>query len=216
MRKTRTARKIVKLGPPVVALAMVTSALLPTSARADWFDAKERKARFECSAGNPAEGVRLLAELWVATGDATWLYNQGRCYEQNGQNNLAATRFREYLRKAENLPAMDAEAINLRIKELERQASGRTAPAPTVINLVQPAAPHPIDPAAAKPIVADRSAELFSPSQPPPPAQAPVYKRWWFWTGIGVVVAGGVVTALVISHSAAKSPGCDPGVPCVP
>ncbi|MDX2023021.1 MAG: hypothetical protein SF187_22495 [Deltaproteobacteria bacterium] len=31
----------------------------------------------------------------------------------------------------------------------------------------------------------------------PPPA--PVYKRWYFWAGVGAVVAAGVVTAVVLS-----------------
>jgi hypothetical protein len=36
----------------------------------------------------------------------------------------------------------------------------------------------------------------------------PITKRWWFWTGIGAVVAAGVVTAIVLSsgHSAVIPP----------
>jgi len=42
--------------------------------------------------------------------------------------------------------------------------------------------------------------QLDKPSQPPPvvvvrpqPSDAPIYKQWWFWTGVVVVgVAGGV------------------------
>lgn len=33
---------------------------------------------------------------------------------------------------------------------------------------------------------------------PPPPPPAPVYKRWWFWTAVGGVVAGAVVTGAVL------------------
>ena len=122
-----------------IATALVVATLVAAPARAaDKLEAKERKARVECAAGDYAEGVRLLAELWVATGDATFLYNQGRCYEQSGQNDLAVSRFREYLRKAPALPAEDVEAVNRRIDELQRQAASRAAPAPTVINLVSP------------------------------------------------------------------------------
>jgi len=49
-------------------------------------------------------------------------------------------------------------------------------------------------------------------SQPlPPPAQhsTPVYKKWWFWTLIGVVVAGTVVAVAVASSGAVK-PDCPP------
>jgi hypothetical protein len=31
-----------------------------------------------------------------------------------------------------------------------------------------------------------------------------VYKRWWFWTGLGAVVAAGVVTAVVLSSGSSK------------
>ena len=200
----------------MMTLVVISLATKPASA-ADRLDAKERKARVECAAGNFTEGVRLLAELWVETEDATHLYNQGRCYEQSGQNDLAISRFREYLRKAKKLPAKDIEMVNRRIDGLQLQANNRAAPAPTVITLVQPAAPQPTSvPVAAAPVATDRSAELVSAPQPAPPDEAPVYARWWFWTGIGAVVAGGVVTAVLLSHSGTKSPACDPGVPCVP
>ena len=66
------------------AVSLVLACLHPAVA-GDRVDARERKARVECAAGNYQEGVRILAELWVATNDATFIYNQGRCYEQNGQ-----------------------------------------------------------------------------------------------------------------------------------
>ena len=208
MRKTKTTMVPRSL---VAALVAVSLGAAPAWA-SDKIDAKERKARVECAAGNYAEGVRLLAELWVTTGDANWLYNQGRCYEQSGQNDLAASRFREYLRKAPSLPAEHVEAVNRRIDELQRQASNRAAPAPTVINLVSPAPPPAQTPTPAQGI--DRSAELVTAPQPAPVSDSPVYARWWFWTGIGAVVVGGVVTAVLLSHSS-KSPSCDAGVPCV-
>ncbi len=51
--------------------------------------------------------------------------------------------------------------------------------------------------------------------QAPPAEQeveSPVYTRWWFWTAIGAVVAGGVVTAVVLTRG--KSSMCDANVPC--
>ncbi len=35
---------------------------------------------------------------------------------------------------------------------------------------------------------------------PAPEAERPVYKKWWFWTGVGAVVAGGVATAIIIGN----------------
>jgi hypothetical protein len=40
----------------------------------------------------------------------------------------------------------------------------------------------------------------------------PVYARWWFWTAIGTVVAGGVVAAIVLSRGHASP--CDQSATC--
>lgn len=194
-------------------LVMLAGLCASGAAWADRIDAKEKKARIECASGNYAEGVRLLAELWVATGDANWLYNQGRCYEQNGQNDLAASRFREYLRKGEKLSAEEVEAVNRRIAELDRQTAGRSAVAPPVINLVQPPpVAASLENTGASP---DRAVELTSAPPPAPPASSPFYVRWWFWTGVGAVVAGGVVAAILLADSPKGSPACEAGAPCV-
>jgi hypothetical protein len=208
-------------------VALVATLMGSTPALADGrFEAKDRKAHVECAAGNYAEGVRLLAELWVATKDTAHLYNQGRCYEMNGQNDLAVSRFREYLRKATKLRSGEFEAVNRHIDELQGQASNRAAPTPTVITLVQQPAAVPVQPPVGPPVqspvpappalAVDRSASLVSSPQPSPVSDSPIYARWWFWTGVGAVVAGGVVTAVLLSsHFGQKSPACDQGVPCV-
>jgi hypothetical protein len=210
-----------------MAVAFVVATLVAAPARAaDKIEAKERKAHVECAAGNYVEGVRLLAELWVATEDTAYLYNQGRCYEMNGQNDLAVSRFREYLRKATKLRSREVETVNRHIDELQGQANSRAAPAPTVITLVQqpaaasvqpPVGPSIQPPVATAPALAvDRSANLVSSPQPSAVSDSPVYARWWFWTGVGAVVVGGVVAAVLLgSHFGQKSPGCDQGVPCV-
>ncbi|HVZ75559.1 MAG TPA: hypothetical protein VHJ20_24465, partial [Polyangia bacterium] len=41
-----------------------------------------------------------------------------------------------------------------------------------------------------------------------PPANegdSPVYTKWWFWTAVGVVVVGGVVTAVALSSGGSSS-----------
>jgi hypothetical protein len=205
----------------ILIVAMLGIAVAGPASAGDYIDAKERKARIECAAGNYQEGIRMLAQLWVATEDPTFIYNQGRCYEQNGQYELAAGRFREYLRKATRLPAADISAINRHIDELQGQASVRSAPAPTVIKLVQTgSAGQPAPPAAPppppQPPVSVRSVELVSPPAAPSESPPRFYTRWWLWTGVGAVVAGGVVTALLLMHSGSKSPACDQGVPCAP
>jgi hypothetical protein len=50
--------------------------------------------------------VRLLADLFAQTEDMNYVFNQGRCFQQNGRPADAVARFREYLRRAGD----DAEA----------------------------------------------------------------------------------------------------------
>lgn len=43
-------------------------------------------------------------------------------------------------------------------------------------------------------------------------AETPVYKKWWFWTGIGLVVAGGVATGIALTTEKSPHKGTiDPG-----
>jgi PEGA domain len=43
----------------------------------------------------------------------------------------------------------------------------------------------------------------------------PVYKRWWFWTLVGVAAVGAGAGAYLITHRGTTMPGCDPGVQCL-
>ena len=48
-------------------------------------DPRVGEAKTACVAGDVPKGVRLLAELYTASGDPIWIFNQGRCYQQNDQ-----------------------------------------------------------------------------------------------------------------------------------
>jgi hypothetical protein len=187
-------------------------------------ESKERAAKKACLVGDVEKGVEILADLYVDTNDPVYLYNQGRCFEQNGKNDQAVLRFKEYLRKAKKLPKTETDAVLQKIDELQGTAGQREAqPAP--VPAAQPAA-APAPAAPAPPAVPPSAAVAATPdplgiqqSAPPPEPQEspPVYKRWWFWTGIGAVVVGGVVTGVLLSKkSAPKSPACDGLGTCVP
>ena len=67
------------------------------------------------------------------------------------------------------------------------------------------AAPPP-DPTAGGPVLVARPDTTGSAGE-----SHPLYKRWWFWTAIGVVVAGGVAAALLIPGPTTRPP-CPLGV----
>jgi hypothetical protein len=62
-------------------------------------DAKERAAKKACMTGDPTKGVEILADLYIDTNEPTYIFNQGRCLEQNHKCEDAIERFREYQRK---------------------------------------------------------------------------------------------------------------------
>jgi hypothetical protein len=64
---------------------------------------------------------------------------------------------------------------------------------------VEPVPAAPNDAATASPTLVTATA--------PQPAATPVYKRWWFWTGVGAVVVGGAVTAFFLTRPKTVTPG---------
>ena len=100
--------------------AALAIAVLPALARAQQ-DPRETEAKKACLANRPDRGIELLAELYAETNDATYIYNQGRCYQQNGRSADAVIRFREYLRKAAGITAGEKVEVERSIAELEEQ-----------------------------------------------------------------------------------------------
>jgi hypothetical protein len=92
---------------------------------ADSEDPRASKALTACTAGQVPTGVALLAELYTETRDPAFIFNQGRCYQQNGQLDPAAERFREYLRVGKNEPAADRARAEGFIKEIEARMERR-------------------------------------------------------------------------------------------
>ncbi len=79
-----------------VAFVLVALATVPAFAASK--QAQERTARKACLGGDYNRGVNILADLFVSTKDPTYIFNQGRCFEQNHRYEDAISRFEEYLR----------------------------------------------------------------------------------------------------------------------
>jgi hypothetical protein len=103
--------------------------LVPLQARAE-DESREVKAKRACAAGRVEEGVELLAGLYAETGDVNYVYNQGRCYQQNGRVDQALNRFREYLRRATGASTSERAEVQGFIDELERQRAATAATSP--------------------------------------------------------------------------------------
>jgi tetratricopeptide (TPR) repeat protein len=157
---------------------------------------------------------------YLAKPDPAFLFNIGLCHHKLGQNREALDFFHQYLKKA---PADDPnrQQVETRIREIEAEMSSVTElppvgqPAATTAPMTAPAP----DPAPASAPSAKSESAAPSPLLPPrpesasaagtdltaePPAQRtaapqPLYGRWWFWTGIAVVVASGVTATILLS-----------------
>lgn len=161
--------------------------------------AQERAARKACLNGDYAKGVDILSDLFVDTKDPNYIFNQGRCLEQNRRYEDAIGRFDEYLRAApEQLKPEDKAAAEKHRADCKEKLAEERGTSPT-----QPA-PQPSPPAAAPSLVP--TPEPPSPSVVVEPAsqQAPAHGRWSglatagiITGGVGVLaVAGGVIMNL--------------------
>jgi hypothetical protein len=68
-------------------------------------DEREKVAKKACITGDVDKGIDILADLYVESGEINFVFNQGRCFQQNHRWQEAIDRFSEFLRKARNLSA---------------------------------------------------------------------------------------------------------------
>ena len=165
-------------------LAVVSLGLLASQpALAGSNTALDKQARKACLSGDYVKGVSILAELFVDTGDVNYLYNQGRCYEQNVRYVEAAERFREYLRKATKLAAKERSETEQHIADCEAAIAKARPPEPTPPSrTLEPTSPPPRPPLTPEPPVV-----RATPTAPAPPWQ---HTAKWVATGAAVAFLG--------------------------
>ena len=132
--------------------------------------AREREAKKACLSGDYVKGVSILADLYLDTNDPIYLFNQGRCYEQNIRYSEAAERFREHLRKSPKLSDSDRADVEKHIADCVAAAKSQgtpAAPSPTPA----PAQPQPAGAGSAG--VSARSAVAAPAVAPQPATPAP-------------------------------------------
>jgi tetratricopeptide (TPR) repeat protein len=132
------------------------------------------------------------------------LYDLGQAYRKLGNNELSLHSYQQFLtRSTEGRDAEYRESATTQIHQLEaliaEQRKVKTAPPDGVTNpepekIVKPPAeppPPPVEkpaPVVVKPPVVETPPAVVA--RDARPAHVPVYKRWWFWTILGVAAAG--------------------------
>jgi tetratricopeptide (TPR) repeat protein len=91
-------------------------------------ESKERAARMACLAGDYTKGVAILSQLFVDSGDPNYIYNQGRCFEQNTRYQDAIARFQEFVRVGKKSPEDDKAAAQKHIADCEALLAKQTRP----------------------------------------------------------------------------------------
>lgn len=213
----------------VVLLAAWLSAVVPARAA----DPRTETARQHSAQGDAyyklekyGNAIGEYEQAYLSKPDPSFLYNIAQCHRLMGQNAEALNFYRRFLRDAPNAP--NRQVAEKHIKDLEDTSPPVAVPAPAPVPAPTPA-PEPVAPTA--PISpAPTTPPALALSAPPPttapasdmapigdtgavssPAEShPIYTRWWFWTAIGVVAAGGLIIALAAKHD----PACPGGYTC--
>jgi hypothetical protein len=155
--------------------------------------------------------------------DPVMLFNIAQCHFFLGQNEEALGFYRNFLRRSPDAP--NRATVERKIQDLERKVAAAAKANPTVATPAPPAGspgslapapvvsppssttPPPVTASVPAPVItsagssgptAPTAIDLSTPvpPEPAPGGSPPIWKRWWFWTGIGAVVAVGVVAGV--------------------
>ena len=117
----------------LITLLLVLPPLLvsPAMAKPANRQAMEKAAKKACITGDYRKGIDILGDLFVETNDAAYVFNQGRCFQQNHRWEEALDRFAEYLRKVTNLSAGEQAKVDEYIADCKAHLPESSPPAPT-------------------------------------------------------------------------------------
>jgi tetratricopeptide (TPR) repeat protein len=180
-------------------IAVLILALLGGMARAE---TPEAQARRHYEAGSRAfalgEFQRAITEYraaFNAKAVPAILYNIGQAYRLAGDSAQAVFFYRSFLSREPGFPGR--RDLERRIRELEAQIARAAEAKPVEARPVEPprlendpklarAQPSP----APEVVVAWSEPRWEEPARAKPPSKDPVHRKWWLWTGVGVVAAG--------------------------
>jgi hypothetical protein len=229
-----------RLRPLASTLLLAALVNLSAPARAEDHAAdREARAQFQraessFNLGKFEEALAAYEAAYKAKPLSGFLFNIAQCQRNLGHHERALFFYRRYLALEPESP--NRALVEGLIAEEEKKMAAAEPPSPTapaadpaVTPPPPPAAgPSPTTPAPASvsPPPPDLNAPAPSATSPSPmmiadaprmtPVETnpPIYRRWWFWTAVGAVVAGAVITTVAVSSSgssAVKVPGSQLG-----
>ena len=191
-------------------LIIAAALLAATSAHAD--ASADARAHYEegtklYDLGRYQEAAHEYEEAFRLHPDPALLFNIGQAYRQAGDDEAAARAYRGFLRRFPDYEKRSEvegyiQQLQQRIddkrkadeleqqQEKQAQEERQRREEQEQHERAQPPAP------VAAPVVV---------AAPAPREHVPVYKKWWLWTIVGVVVVGGGATALAIALTTPKN-----------
>ena len=154
-----------------LALLALLFAVSPRVARADDPAPRASKRHFDrgeklFALGKFDEALDEYQKAFDAKPIPDFLFNIGQCYRNLGDYQQAIFSFKKYLKLEPDAPDKDkVEKLIDDLEEKQERGEGQR-------------------------LVGKKD----EPPPPPPPGEStPIYKKWWFWTGVAVVGAAGGV-----------------------
>ncbi len=147
--------------------------------------------------GRFEEAIGEYRKAYELREDPEYLFNIAQGYRQLGRPEQALFFFKRYLATAV-APANRADVQEL-IAELEPQVTERLAEG-TPGALEGPRAPQKD-----VSLLPGTSGVALAGANPAPVAKKPLVGKWWFWTGIGGVLAAGLITTLLLTGRSSQT-----------
>jgi len=193
--RARWTLAVAAAGVVVAALAEppAIAAPAPASGPAAMPDRPDLQAAHLFQTGKYTDALAIYQRLYAETHHPTYLRNIGRCHQMLRQPQPAIENFQAYLRDARDLQPAEHAEIEGYIADMQR-----------------------LEVAAAPPASAAPTATVTAPSAAAGSSRSGgIAHRWWFWTGLGALVAAGVITAVAASGGKERLP-CPGGAVCPP
>jgi tetratricopeptide (TPR) repeat protein len=152
--------------------------------------------------GDWPQAIAKFKAAYVVVHKPFFLFNIAQAYRLSGDFKQALFFYKQFQDEAPDAFNKDEVANQIRALEetLDKQAKTATSPPKGTVPPDSP--PHAKIPAPSTVSAPAPARELPEPSSDRP---RPIYKKWWFWTGIGVAVAGAAAVVLTTSSGGSVS-----------
>jgi tetratricopeptide (TPR) repeat protein len=178
--------------------ALIVLCIGASAARAgdDKVAAKEafREGTRQYELGDFRKALDAFKRAYLSYEEPAFLFNIAQCYRQVGDKQEALRFYKLFLRKVPDAPNRDEVqnvVTNLQ-SAIEQERTARSQPPSGTIGPETTTRPRPEAPIAVAPTATptDGNGTVGVERRAEPTSRAPVYKKWWLWSAVGVVVVG--------------------------